>query len=74
MTVYGTEVLRALLGKIQEGQIDVSGDEVGVFERLLQLGLVFHNGDGGPEGYKGVCTTREGDIYMLDVTPYPPLS
>lgn len=40
MTVYGTEVLRALLSKIQEGQIDVSGDEVGVFERLLQLGNV----------------------------------
>jgi hypothetical protein len=51
MTVYGTEVLRALLGKIQEGQIDVSGDEVGVFERLLQLGLLFYNGVGSPVGY-----------------------
>jgi len=71
MTVYGTKVLRALLSKIQEGQIDVSGDEVGVFERLLQLGLVFHNGAGGPDGYKGVCTTPEGDIYMMGATPYP---
>jgi hypothetical protein len=70
MPAYGSKALRGLLLRIHEGQSVVSGDDVPVFERLLQMGFVFH--DGAIEGgYKGVCTTREGDIQVLTGQLHP---
>jgi len=71
MTIYGTEVLKDLLKRIHEGQVQVTGEDIGVFERLLQLNLVFHDGAGGAEGYFGVCPTSQGTSYLLADPVYP---
>ena len=72
MTVYGSEVLRDLLLRIANGQINALGEDVPVFESLKAMNLVFHNGEGGPEGYYGVCTTPEGDYHLANDPAYPP--
>lgn len=61
---FTTEVLMELLARIQSGQTDISGVDVPVFERLLWYRFVFHDG-ATADGYKGACTTPEGDNQLL---------
>lgn len=61
---FTQEVLMELLTRIQNSQTEISGEDVPVFERLLWWRFVFHNG-ATAEGYKGACTTREGDNQLL---------
>jgi len=62
------EVLDALLKRICEGQSEVTGEEVGQFERLLDLGYVEFNGEGGPDRYTGVLPSIAGTRRVLDPT------
>lgn len=66
MPSYPMEVLDELLLRIHEGQVDVSGNDVGPFERLLDLGLVEFKGEGGPERYTQVMPTDSGTRRVLD--------
>lgn len=68
MPAFGTEVLDELLKRIHESQSEVSGEDVPVFERLLALGLVQFNGEGGPDRYTEVSPTQLGTMRVLDPT------
>lgn len=61
---YTQEVLMELLTRIHDGQSDIAGEDLPIFERLLWWRFVFHDG-ATADGYKGACTTREGDIQLL---------
>lgn len=68
MPTFGTEVLDELLKRIHKSQIEVSGEDIPVFERLLALGLVQFNGEGGPDLYTEVSPTPLGTMRVLDPT------
>ncbi|CAN1599463.1 hypothetical protein [Pseudomonas mediterranea] len=68
MPVFGTEVLDELLKRIHESQSEVIGEDVAIFERLLAMGLVQFNGEGGPDCYTEVSPTRLGTMRVLDPT------
>lgn len=68
MPVFGTEVLDELLKRIHESQSEVTGEDVVIFERLLDLGLVQFNGEDGPDRYTEVSPTPLGTMRVLDPT------
>jgi hypothetical protein len=65
MTVYGMDLLDDLLRRIHEGQIDVTGEDVGPFRRLLEMGLVEFNGQSAPDEYRQVLPTQAGTERVL---------
>lgn len=65
MTEMNKEVFRALLIKLHERQDTVSGDEVPVFERLLEYDFAFYNGEKTGSGYTGVSPTSAGTVLAL---------
>ncbi|MBI6799332.1 hypothetical protein [Pseudomonas syringae] len=66
MTVYGAEILDSLLRRIHEGQAEVSGEDVGPFKRLLDMGYVHYNGEGGPDRFTEVLPSDSGTRRVLD--------
>lgn len=64
MTDMSTEVFRALLIKLHEGQDTVSGDEVAVFERLLAYDYASYR-ERTATGYTGVAPTGKGTTLAL---------
>lgn len=66
MPVYGPEVLDDLLRRIHEGQAEVSGEDLGPFKRLLDMGYVHYNGEGGPDRFTEVLPSDSGTRRVLD--------
>lgn len=71
MDIYGDKALTALLEKIANGQTEVSGDEVGLFESLLMFDFVSYGSIGANENYESVCTTIDGEAYLNRRGPFP---